>query len=440
MILHDINITVWVWMAIYTFSMYITGFFLHMHVTMTKRQVVFFIPAIFVWTLMETYFTCLPSSTFQIIMCNAAELLWLLPTIYLFTDHFSLSLIRFSVISWIANGFSLLVLKAYDYEEYVLFSGKILNEISWDSVAVFALSVVTILILEYPVMQYLMGYRARYDRIYKAAAVLYLCVIVGDWIIEINAASEGQFIMRGAAKATAAVFLTAFIVLLVILIKQQNILIQKRQLESRIKTLNSQYEEVVARNRELHRVRHELNKQAEALRALSGYVPEMIRRNIMRSVVGRIDSSLAGMSLSGNMMLDTLLDRHCRELEQKGILLETVMVPMQFEKDVEDDIVIVQEEMFRYAYRFEGGCKWIRYSVRLRGLSAFIMIEIGFADKGLYKRQRLLNVIGDKLIFRQAFCETYMLLARHDGSISYELNKDGVVIGVMLSVESHLND
>lgn len=432
MMIYDADPVIWTWMAIYTFSMYVVGFFLHMHVTMTKKQVLFFIPAIFLWTLGETYYTCMPSSPFQIVMCNAMELSWLIPTIYLFTDHFSLSLIRFSVISWIANGVSLLVLKAYNLNEYILFSSKELNDISWDSIAVFACSVVIVLILEYPVMQKLLKYRAQFYRLYLVAAFLYLCFIMIDWIIEIKAAVNGTFVMRGGAKAASAIFLVAFIVLIVILIKYQHVYLQKRQLENRITTLNSRYDEVVGKNRELHKVRHELNKQAEALRAVKGYVPEKIRKNMVESVTEMTGETLKGMSLSGNLMIDTLLEKHYKELAEKNIVLETVLTPVGFEKEMEDSIVTIQEEMFEYAKRFEKSSKWVRYSVRVHGMATFILMEICFENGTTYRKQKLLDIIGDKLVFRQSFGQTYSLMAKCDGSVSYELDNGDVSVGVMI--------
>lgn len=434
MTIGGVNAVNWIWMAIYAFSMYIVGFFLHMRVTMTRKQVTWFIPAIFLWTLAETYFTCLPSSPFQIIMCNAIELSWLIPTIYLFTDYFAFSLIRFSVISWIANGGALLMLKAYNSEEYLLFSEKQLNDISWQSIAVFALSVVVIIILEYPVMQIISRYRSHFEGVYHVAATFYIIFILTDWIIEVNAASKGRFIMRGPAKVASAVFIVAFVVMIVVMIKRKNLSLQKKQLRNRMAMINSQYDEVVAKNRELHRVRHELNKQAEALRAMKGYVPEKLREDMMDSVAARTGDALAGMSLSGNMMMDTLLEKHYRELKDKDIVLETVLAPVHLEKETEDCIVMIQEEMFEYAKRFEKNGKWVRYSVRRRGTAAFILMEICFEDEGTYKRQRFVDMIGDRLVFRQCFGQTYSLMSRYDGSIDYELDKGSVEVGVMIDV------
>lgn len=434
MMLRDINTAVWIWMAIYTFSMYVVGFFLHMHVTMTKKQVVCFLPAIFLWSLAEAYFTCLPSSPFSLIMCNLLELSWLLPTIYLFTDHFALRLIRFSVVSWIANSVALGVLRLYDYKEYMLFTGKHLDVVSWRAIAIFALSVSFIMIIEYPFMKLLFRYRPQLDKLYRAAIVGYLTIVVVDWIVEINAAAHGEFIMRSVIKGLSAVCIVAVIVLLAVLAKRKGLNIKKRQLEKRMDILNSKYDEVAARNRELHKVRHELNKQVEAIYAVEGYVSEEVRAEMTESVLMQRQQLLEGISLSGNLMIDTMLEKHYKELSDNNILLETVLTPVALSKEAEDDILMVQEEMFGYNNRFLKNCEWVRYSIRLKGRSAFILMEMGFKNKKLYNKQRFVDLIGDRMIFRQAFSQTYSIAAKQNGCLDYKLNEDDMEIGVMLNV------
>ena len=427
------SISVLIWMAIYAYSMYMVGFFLHMHVTMTKRQVVWFLPLSFLWLVLESYFSCLPSSPFQLIMSNVFELSWLLPTLYLFTDHFTLRLIRFSVISWIANGLSFLVIRLYNYREYMLFSQKKLEQVSWVTIAIFAVSVVCVMIAEYPIMQYLLKYRPELDRLYNIVACLYFGIIIMDLIIEINAAAHGEYIMRSAIKGLVAVFLVACIVFLTTCVKQHSLRMRRRQLECRITTMNSQYDEVVARNRNLHKARHEFNKHAEALRAVKGYVPEETRKNMIETAMNTGMQFMAGMSLSGNLMLDTILEKRYRELQEKNIVFETVITPIRFSKDVEDVIVMVQEETFEYAKRFMDDCKWIRFSVRIRGKVTFILFEMGLDDKKMYNRQRFVDMIGDRMIFRQAFSETYSIIARYNGCVDYNVHKSGMEIGVMFN-------
>lgn len=430
----DINIAVWTWMAIYAFLLYTVVFFLYSKVTMTVRQVRLFIPALFVWTIMETYFTCIPSSQFQIIMCNFLELAWLLPTVYLFTESFSLSLIRFSVVSWIANGVSVFILNIYNHEDYLLFANKRLNEMSWTSLAVFTLIVVVVVLLEYPLIKRILRYRPELVGKYRIAVCMYLIFVSIDWIIEINAAADGRFIWRGTFKGLSAICLTVFVVFLAVLAKQRSMATHRKQLETRIELLNSEYEKIVEKNRELSKVRHELNKQAEALWATKGYVPEKVRINMMEEIGDKLQKSFSGMSLSGNLMIDTLLEKLRMQFYEKDIAFETVLTPIRFSKSVEDDIVVVQEEMFSFAERFYEYCNSVRYSVRVKNEILFIIMEIGLNNAGAYKRQKLIDIIGDKMVFRQAFNRTNSMIVKHDGSIDYELGKDGVLLGVMMDM------
>lgn len=427
-----VNLAVWTWMAIYAFLLYTVVFFLYSKVTMTVRQVIFFIPAIFVWTVIETYFTCMPSSQFQIIMCNFFELSWLLPTVYLFTESFSLSLMRFSVVSWIANSISLFVMNIYDHKDCLLFSQKRLNEISWKSVAVFTLSVIVVILLEYPLIKKFLPYKSHLVGKYRAAACLYLIFLAVDLIIEIIAATDGKYIWRGTFKGLFAICLTVLIVLLAVLAKRRSLVAHKQHLESRIELLNSEYEKIVEKNRELHKIRHELNKQAEAFRVTKGYVPEKIRLNMIEEAGSKAQKVLSEMSLSGNLMIDTLLEQKRSQLDRQGITFETVLTPIRFSKSVEDDVVVVQEEMFFFAERFYENCKSIRYSIRVKNRSLFIIMEIEFESTTPYKRQKLIDVIGDRMVFRQAFNRTNSMLERCDGSMDYELGKNGVVLGVMM--------
>ena len=438
MTISGINITVWLWMAVYAYLLYAIVFFLYSHVTMTARQVKFFIPAIFVWTLIETYFTCLPASQFQMIMCNFFELSWLLPTVYLFTECFSLSLIRFSVVSWIANALSVVVMNIYDHDDYLLFSVKRLNEISWKSIAVFTVSVVIVIFLEYPLISRILPYKPHLVPVYRIGAGLYLVIVMVDYIIEINAAAGGEFVWRGTIKSLSAICLSMFVVLLAVMAKRRRMNTHKKQLETRIELLNSEYENIVEKNRELHKVRHELNKQAEILRVTKGYVPEMVRMDMIGQIETSVARSFSGMSLSGNLMIDTLLEKSYKELKDKGIVLETVLTPIRFPKALEDDIVVVQEELFKFGKRFYESSDSIRYSIRVKNDKLFILFEAGLSNVGAYKRQRLIDLIGDKMIFRQAFNQTYSLINRNDGSIEYDLGKSDVTIGIMVDVKSTL--
>lgn len=427
-----INIAVWAWMAIYTYLLYTIVFFLYSRVTMTKKQVMLFIPAIFVWTLIETYFTCMPSSQFQMIMCNFFELSWLLPTVYLFTENFSLNLIRFSVVSWIANVFAAIALNIYNHNDYVLFSQKRLDEMSWTSIAVFALSVAVMVVLEYPLIKRLLPYKTHLVGKYRIAACMYLVFVVIDYIIEINAAADGEFVWRGTFKALSALCLIVFIVFLAALARKRRMASYKQQLESRIELINSEYENIVEKNRELYKVRHELNKQAEMLRATKGYVPEDVRSNMMKEAGEQVRKSFEGMSLSGNLMIDTMLEKIRRKMYGKSIVFETVLTPIRFSKQQEDNVLIVQEDMFSFAERFYDDCKGLRYSIRTKNRMIFIIMEIELDDAGAYKKQKFIDMIGDRMIFRQTFHRTYSMLSRHEGSIDYELGRDGISIGVMI--------
>ena len=428
----NISFDIWIWMAIYTFLLYTLVFFLYSHVNMTIRQVSFFVPAIFVWSLIETHFTCMPSGQFQMIMCNFFELSWLLPTVYLFTENFSLNLIRFSIVSWIANGLSVVALSIYNHKDYLLFSEKKLDEMSWQSMAVFTLSIIIVVILEYPLIHRILPYKPHLKKAYRIAAGLYLIFVSIDYIIEINAAAGGRFVWRGTFKGISALCLIAFIVFLAVMARQRNILEQKKQLTERIELLDKQYDEVVEKNRELHKVRHELNKQAEAVRAVKGYVPEKIRKDMMESITVKTGEALAGMSLSGNLMIDSLLEKYYRELSEKGIVLETVLTPVRFEKKMEDCIVMMQKEMFGFVERFYDNCDCVRYSIRVRNDKIFLLLEAGFRNVSAYKRQKLLDMLGERMIFRQAFGHTNSLIERLDGSLDYEIGKSGVLIGVMI--------
>lgn len=431
-----VNLAIWIWMAIYTFLLYTIVFFIYSKITMTVRQVVFFIPAIFVWTVIETYFTCLPSSQFQIIMCNFFELSWLLPTVYFFTESFSLSLVRFSVVSWIANGISVSVLNIYNPKDYLLFSEKRLNEISWTSVAVFTLSVVVVIILEYPLIRKILPYRAYLEGKYRVAVCVYLIFVAIDFIVEINAASGGKFVWRGTFKGLSAICLTVLIVLLAVLAKQRSLAAHKQHLEARIELLISEYEKIVEKNRELHKIRHELNKQAEAFLITKGYVPEKIRMNMIEEAGSKAQKALSEMSLSGNLMIDTLLEQARSRLDLQGIIFETVLTPVRLSKPVEDDVVVVQEELFSFAERFFKNCKGLRYSIRMKNRTLFVIMEIEFESKAVYNRQKLIDIIGDKMVFRQAFNRTYSMFVRRDGSIDYELGKTGVVLGIMMDTNT----
>ena len=430
----DINITIWIWMAIYAFLLYIVTFFLYSHVNMTKRQVLLFLPAVFLWTLCETYFTCMPASPFQVVMCNLFELSWLLPTVYLFTDHFALNIIRFSVVSWIANAVSLVVVSAYNYQDALLFANKRLNELSWVSVAIFTVSVVVVILIEYYPIHKLMRYKPEFDKVYNVIAVFYILFIIVDLIIEIKAAINGKYVWRGMFKGLIAGCIVVFIVLLAVIIKRHGLSIQKKQLQNRITYLDEQYADVVARNRELHKVRHELNKQVEALYALKGYVPEKTRKEMINSVKDKLCNDLEGMSLTGNLMLDTLIEKHYKELKEKNILLVTVLTPVKFSKATEDDIITIQEEMFAFAKSLDYNRKWIRYSIRKRADILFIMLEICFNDDEFNRKQKIIDMIGDKLFLRQAFDQTYSLISRKDGTLNYDIAKDILEIGAMLKI------
>lgn len=422
------------WLAMMVFAQFLVTFFLHMQVTINEKQFKWLVLGSGVYAFIMMKLICMPGGGLQFLLASFCELTWLNAMFYLFTEHFVLSVVRASVVSWTANGLSFMVLHAFDPRGCELFSSKQLAELSWKSAAVFCLCVVVFIILQYPVMQFVFRYRPKLDKLYIVIGVIYYLFLILQTVLGYRSAEEGEYADKNYFRGGVAALFVILIIWMLVWVRHQSLKLQKIQLQNRMDTLNRQYEEVAARNRELYFVRHELGKQAEAMRRVGSYVPEETRKKWEKSLEEQLHCSLSGLSLSGNLMLDTLIEKKKREYAESGRILEAILMPVKIGRISEEMVAMVQDELFRYADRFRHTGGWVRYNLRFRGRMAILMMEIDIGRPIRYHRNRLLNLIGDRWIVRRAFSQTYAAAAEYDGCVDYELKREQAVIGVMLKL------
>lgn len=420
------------WLAMMVFAQFSLTFFLHMQVTIKEKQFKWLILVSGAYSVIMMKLICMPGGGLQFLLASLCELTWLNAIFYLFTEHLVLSVVRASVVSWTANGLSFMVLHAVDPEGCELFSSKQLTELSWKSAAVFCLCVAVFTILQYPVTQLVFRYRPRLDRLYIVIGVIYYLFLILQTVLGYRSAEEGEYADKNYLRGGVAALIVLLIILVLVWVRHQSLKLQKMQLQNRMDTLNRQYEEIAERNRELYFVRHELGKQAEAMRRVGSHVPEETRKKWVQSLEEQLHCSLSGLSLSGNLMLDTLIEKKKREYAESGRILETILMPVRIGRRSEEMVAMVQEELFRYADRFRHAGGWVRYNLRFRGRMAFLVMEIDIGRPIQYHRNRLLNLIGDRWAVRRAFAQTYAVAAEYDGCVDYELKREQAVIGVML--------
>ncbi len=420
------------------FWQYILTFFLYLGVTLKEKQVKWFILAAGIYAVIETRLIIMPGSGRQFLLSSICEIVWLNASYYLFMENFVSGVIRSSMVSWIANALSFLILKLVDPEGYVLLSAKQLNEVSWKSTAVFCIGVAGGIILQYPVMKRLFRYRPRLQKLYTVIGVSYFLFIGSQLVVGYQSAEEGGYAGKVFVKLCAAAVIIMLLVWMLVWIRHQSLKLQRQQLQNRMDMLDRQYRDVAERNRKLYRVRHELGKQMEAMRNARGYISEGTREKWMNSLEEELHGSLAGLSLSGNLMLDTLIEKKKREFAERSMVLETILEPVRLGRKSEEIVAMVQEEMFHYADRFRHAGGWARYNLRFHGRMVILMLEIDIGHAGQYRRNWFLNLIGDRWAIRRAFAQAYAAAAEYDGCVDYELKREQAVIGVMLRLPEEL--
>jgi hypothetical protein len=192
------------------------------------------------------------------------------------------------------------------------------------------------------------------------------------------------------------------------------------------------YDKMVEMNREYHMARHEWNRQMESARNMRGYVSSAEMTDYMKQLDSQIDYFM-GISLSGNLYLDILLEHNYRLLKEQGVVVEMVVEPFLLEDETLMDVVAIVEEMFQYVQDRVKDKQWCMFSFRQKKGMLLCQLEIGHSEKS-GKLGAFLNQLKDRMEVRENFLSSRLIAGRRNGAMLCHLYKQPMELAVLIGI------
>lgn len=205
---------------------------------------------------------------------------------------------------------------------------------------------------------------------------------------------------------------------------------EHRQMDKQQELLSDAYQSLYLENQTLHYAKHEVMRHMRRVRSLEHYVPEqewVAYAEQLRKEMGNVFI----VPCTGNLYMDALILQQYNKAEAMGILLELVLEPISKREDKERQLITISAELFSYIMKKRKAGGYIRFSIRNRCGRHIVLIETDMTPSKYYRR-KLIDQLGDKMVFRQAFSQTRYIAAQEDGGMFYQLEPQMLRIMVML--------
>ena len=196
------------------------------------------------------------------------------------------------------------------------------------------------------------------------------------------------------------------------------------------KVLADSYQDLWKENQKLHFVKHEVARHMREMRSMKEQMPQKDWEQYLTEVKQEMGDVIS-IPCTGNIGIDALMMQQYMKAEAEGIILESVLEPLEESFAEEHVIMMMLSEMFTYAFRRKNHPSYVRCCLRRQCGRYLLSMEIGLTKRGFY-RQKLIDQIGDELIVRQALLQTRYLVAVGNGGWYYRLKKNKMHILVMV--------
>jgi hypothetical protein len=260
--------------------------------------------------------------------------------------------------------------------------------------------------------------------------ILVAAVFIQSWL-ELDLRSQpNEMEDRILFRSLFVILASVLVVLMVVVTYRKARQLEKQQMEKEQEILSEAYETLWHDNQNLHFAKHEIMRYMRRLRSMDYGVADREHLEYVQQMKEEIGSAFM-IPCTGNIYVDAFMVKQYKAAESMEIPLELVLEPLPETFDREKQMVTVLSELFDYAMEKRRKEQYMRLSLRRRSGRYLISMEAGISEGEYYKR-RLLDQLGDKLLFRQSFRQSRYIAANDDGGILYRLEPKNFRIMIML--------
>ena len=284
-----------------------------------------------------------------------------------------------------------------------------------------------IMLLYKPLILKLMVDTERRRPVYFILTMLFLLESVMDVMMRRDGMAIEQRIMT---RVLFIILVLALLFLAIAVSYRKAKQLEGKRILAEQKVLADSYQDLWKENQKLHFVKHEVARHMREMRSMKEQMPQKDWEQYLTEVKQEMGDVIS-IPCTGNIGIDALMMQQYKKAEAEGIILESVLEPLEESFAEEHVIMMMLSEMFAYAFRRKNKPSYVRCCLRRQCGRYLLSMEIGLTKRGFY-RQKLIDQIGDELIVRQALLQTRYLVAVGNGGWYYRLKKNKMHILVMV--------
>lgn len=412
---------------------YLVIFYFVLPVNIKKWQAIIHILITLVWA----WILFVPIETmpleYEVPFALFVELGFIIVTLYYFTEgdllrNFFIFMITYSVTSMMGS----IYLEIFNSDFVEVLMLPIVEKARLEDFVPYYIAQVVSVFLVRPIMLKIARYSDGYEFVYRYVVAALMFVYLIDYMVRKFTNAFDDQIMSFDVRAVVGVLSCCVLVYIVIWTKRKFMETQKKMLQEVTIITGEKYKEIVDNNQELKHFRHEINRHADAIKHVRSFVSYDEMGQYVASL-GKVKQSFFEISFSGNLYLDAMVEKYYETLQKQGVVLETVLEPINIDDETAMELLCITEEMFLLILDNISNKKWCRYCVRVRNNMILCQMETEYNGYVEYCWYKFLDMVGDKMFVRQRLMKTRNIVNNRNGFYIYDHEKRKITLAAMIA-------
>ena len=243
--------------------------------------------------------------------------------------------------------------------------------------------------------------REHNERIFMIICALWSVYVVYSYLVRVDVLRESNSWIIGRFFMTS---LMAFAGVVFAITVTERVRVKSEQEEKRktLELLDRNYKEAVEKNKELRKIKHDLNKELQVIKLLAENGQNTEARSGMLDLLAK-HSEYAELSFSGDAKFDMFISLIFREADEKGIVLEHIIEQSKENievidrytlvlKKVIDEIMDRSSRTYRKKKIIADDKPWMRITCRKKGKHILFNVEYS-VDQSQIRKARIISWI-----------------------------------------------
>lgn len=411
---------------------YLIIFYFLLPVTLKKWQVMIHIPASVVWAAILFIGTHTLPFEYKMFFSFFVELIYMIGTIYFFTEG---DVFRNFFYFWfmfeIVNSVSVIYLSLFNSQFIDILLLPDIPKARVEDFLPYYVVIIVIVFIFRPILKKLAQFTEGYVFVYRYIMAGVMVIGLAEYIARNFLNRYKGMIMSSNVRVLLSLLACVIVIYVVVWLKRKSTEQQKQMLERATILVGERYKHLVEDNRDMKKFRHEINRHTEMMKGIEDFIPYSEIKNYLKDLEQK-NSVFLEISLSGNLYLDSMVERYYKILKEQGIMLETVLEPIKVDDQMAVELICIMEELFNVVLCNIRYKKWCRLSVRVKYDMLLCQLEVGYGGRLEYYRRKFLDMLGDEMIVRHQLTKTRSIAHKRNGSVLYKLEKGKGILAVMV--------